>query len=187
MKKISTLFAKDPQDLGRIIDQINPENQWVFDGEGIATRKFDGTAVAIIGGEIHKRYDVKAGRAIPEGAIPCQEPDSKSGHHPHWLKCDRAKAEDQYFFEAFDQLTEPVDGTYELCGPKVQGNPERLETHRLIRHGSEVIVITDFTFEGFKRFLEDPQNDMEGLVFHHKTDGRMCKIRKRDFGVKRKA
>ena len=85
MKKISTLFAKDPSDLGRVIDVVNPENSWVIDGEGTATRKFDGTAVAVIGGEIYKRYDVKHGRAVPEGAIPCQDPDAKSGHHPHWL------------------------------------------------------------------------------------------------------
>jgi len=31
MKKISTLFKKDPNDLGRVINEINPENQWVFD------------------------------------------------------------------------------------------------------------------------------------------------------------
>lgn len=185
MKKISTLFTKDPNDLGRIIDAVNPENQWLFDGEGIATRKFDGTSAAVIGGEIYKRYDVKHGRAVPEGAIPCQEPDTKSGHHPHWLKCDCLKAEDRFFFEAFDRLPHPEDGTYELCGPKVQNNPEHLEEHVLIRHGSEVIALTDFTFEGFRRFLEDPANDIEGIVFHHRTDGRMCKIRKRDFGIKR--
>jgi len=185
MKKISTLFTKDPNDLGRIINVINPENQWVFDGEGIATRKFDGTAATIIGGEIYKRYDVKRGRAVPEGAIPCQEPDTKSGHHPHWLKCDRSNAGDQFFFEAFDKLENPEDGTYELCGPKVQNNREQLEGHELVPHGADVITITDFTFEGFRKFLENPANDIEGIVFHHKTDGRMCKIRKRDFGVKR--
>src|SRR3990167_7297842 len=59
MKKISTLFKKDPNDLGRVINENNPENQWVFDGEGIATRKFDGTAGAIINGEPYKRYDCK--------------------------------------------------------------------------------------------------------------------------------
>jgi hypothetical protein len=92
MKKISTLFKKDPNDLGRVMNEVNPENQWVFDGEGIATRKFDGTAVAIINGELYKRYDVKKGRQIPDGAIACQEADEITGHHPHWLKCERSKA-----------------------------------------------------------------------------------------------
>ena len=49
MKKISTLFKKDPTNLGRVINEVNPENQWVFDGEGVPTRKYDGTATAIIG------------------------------------------------------------------------------------------------------------------------------------------
>ena len=104
MKKIGTLFKKDPNDLGRVINEINPENQWVFDGEAIATRKFDGTATAIINGELYKRYDVKKGRQVPDGAIPCQEADAITGHHPHWLKCDRNKNEDKYFFEGFDTL-----------------------------------------------------------------------------------
>ena len=34
-------------------------------------------------------------------------------------------------------------------------------------------------------FKKDPNNDIEGIVFHHKTDGRMCKLRKKDFKIKR--
>ncbi len=185
MKKISTLYKKDRNDLSKVTNEINPENQWVFDGDGIATRKFDGTACAIINGEIYKRYDVKKGRQVPKGAIPCQEPDEISGHHPHWLKCERNKPEDKFFFEAFDVLEKKEDGTYELCGQKVQGNPENISGHRLIRHGKEVLEIPDLSFEGLKKFLMNPENDIEGIVFHHKSDGRMCKLRKKDFGIKR--
>ena len=185
MKKISTLFKKDPNNLGRIINEINPENNWVLNGEGIATRKFDGTSVAIINGDLYKRYDVKKGRVVPENAIPCQDADALSGHHPHWLLCERSKHEDRYFFEAFDRLSEVVDGTYELCGPKIQGNPEGLENHVLIPHGKEIIEIADFSFEAFKTLLTDQDVNIEGIVFHHISDGRMCKIRKKDFGVKR--
>lgn len=185
VKKISTLFKKDPSDLGRIINEINPENAWVFHGEGIATRKFDGTSSAIIDGILYKRYDVKKGRTAPPDAIPCQEADSVSGHHPHWLPCDRTKKEDRFFFEAFDALSEIIDGTYELCGPKVQGNPENLDRHVLIPHGKEILEIQDFSFEAFRELLSDKDMNIEGIVFHHISDGRMCKIRKRDFGVKR--
>lgn len=185
MKKISTLFKKDPKDLGRVINEVNAENQWVFDGEGIPTRKFDGTASAIIDGELYKRYDVKKGRQVPEGAIPCQEPDAITGHHPHWLKCDRNKAEDKYFFIGFDALDKKVDGTYELCGERVQGNPEHIDAHQLIRHGSEVLKVDDISYAGLKAYLSNPIVDIEGIVFHHKSDGRMCKIRKSDFGIKR--
>jgi len=188
MKKISTLFKKDPQDLGRVINEINPENQWVFDGNGIPTRKYDGTASAIINGSLYKRYDVKKGRQVPEDAIPCQEADLITGHHPHWLKCDINKKEDKYFFEGFNSRAELglcVDGTYELIGEKIQGNPEKIEGHHLIKHGAKVLIglINPMTFENLKKYLENI--DIEGIVFNHKSDGRMCKLRKSDFCLKR--
>lgn len=188
MKKISTLFKKDPNDLGRVINEINPENKWVFDGEGIPTRKYDGTAVAIINGEIYKRYDVKKGRQVPDGAIPCQEADLITGHHPHWLKCSHDKNEDKYFFEGFNSLAElgkVEDGTYELIGEKIQGNPEKIEGHHLVKHGAKVLQLPSLDFEDLKTFLSDNLNDIEGIVFHHNSDGRMCKLRKSDFGVRR--
>ena len=182
MKKISTLFKKDPSNLGLVINEINPENQWVFT-DGIPTRKFDGTAAAIINGEIYKRYDVKKGRQVPDGAIPCQEADLITGHHPHWLKCERSKNEDKYFFEGFDNLENKKDGTYELIGEKVQGNPEKIKGHMLIRHGVVRLSLEDDSFEYLKQYLE--QVDIEGIVFHHKSDDRMCKLRKSDFGISR--
>jgi hypothetical protein len=188
MKKISTLFIKNPNDLGRVINEINPENQWVFDGNGIATRKFDATATAIINGELYKRYDVKKGRQVPDGAIPCQDADLITGHHPHWLKCDRSKNENKYFFEAFDKLDvinggKLYDGSYELIGEKVQNNPEKIKGHILVKHGSEVLKIESLDFEYLKSYLSNPNLDIEGIVFHHKSDGRMCKLRKTDFGI----
>jgi len=185
MKKISTLFKKDPNDLGRVINEVNPENQWVFDGEGIPTRKYDGSACAIINGELYKRYDVKKGRKVPDGAIECQKADVISGHHPHWVKCEREDKSNKYHFEAFDKLRDPEDGTYELCGEKVQGNPENIEGHELIKHGAKVLhgLINPITFENVREYLE--KVDIEGIVFHHKSDRKMCKIRKTDFGIRR--
>jgi hypothetical protein len=185
MKKISTLFKKDPNNLGRVIKQINPENEWVFNSEGIATRKFDGTACAIIEGELYKRYDVKKGRQVPDGAIPCQEADPITGHHPHWVKCNRLNNEDKYHFEAFDNYSEKVDGTYELIGEKINGNREKIGGHALVRHGCVVLKLPSLKFDELRQYLSDPANDIEGIVFHHKVDNRMCKLRKSDFGVKR--
>jgi len=189
MKKTSTLYKKDPNDLGRVINEVNPENEWVFN-EGIPTRKFDGTATAIINEELYKRYDCRIDKntgeykkSIPEGAIPCQEPDFITGHHPHWVKCDRNDNSNKYHFEAFDKLSNKEDGTYELCGKKVQGNPEEIDGHELILHGRDSMVIPDLTFEGLKEYLS--LVNIEGIVFHHKKDDRMCKIRKSDFGLKR--
>jgi hypothetical protein len=184
MKKIITLFKKSINDLSKVINEINPENQWVYDEPGIPTRKFDGTACAIIEDELYKRYDVKKGKQIPINAIPCQEPDPFTGHWPHWVKCDRNKPEDKYFFEGFDNLIQKDDGTYELCGPKVQGNPEKYASHQLILHGCCKLDISNFSFEGLKKFLSDSSNDIEGIVFYGK-EGKMCKIKKSDFGIKR--
>lgn len=188
MKKISTLFKKDPNDLGRVINEINPENQWVFDGEGIPTRKFDGTACAIIDNVLYKRYDVKHGKTVPPNAIPCQEPDLITGHWPHWVKVEKDKPEDKYIYEAYayDLMMQfQKDGTFEAYGEKINGNNEKVEGHWMIRHGKVILPISQsqINFEGLKEFLT--VTDIEGIVFHHKSDGRMCKLRKSDYGIKR--
>lgn len=181
MKKISTLFKKDPNDLSRVINEVDPTNEWAIQGEGVATRKFDGSACAIINGHLYKRYDVKKGRSVPELAIPCQEPDPITGHWPHWVPCERGKPEDKFFFEGFDNLDIKEDGTFELCGPRVQGNPEELDRHELVRHGQSRLRV-ERTFSGIFDYLKN--HTIEGIVFHH-PDGRMCKIRKSDFGLRR--
>lgn len=276
MKKIKTLFKKDPNDLSRVINEIDPENMWVFEGKAIATRKFDGTAVSIIKNELYKRYDCKLYtgkqlkkrnyyldllevgvivskvsnkpfengekqavikefsthpitnvdsailscgsnidlrqlkpvgvlpskyyKPVPEGAIPCQDPDSVTGHWPHWVKCDRNNPEDKWHWEGYDNLlkyyTDALldgipnvkipDGTYELIGEKIQGNPEKVEGHFLTKHGWHLIDWEgDYSFENVKRIIE--HWPFEGIVFHHKdeNDDRMCKIRKTDFGLTR--
>jgi len=185
MKKISTLFKKDPNDLGRVVNEINPENEWVFDERVKATRKWDGTACAIIDGELYKRYDVKKGKAVPENAIPCQEPDFITGHWPHWIKCDRSENGNKWHFEAFDSDLNLADGTYELIGPKIQGNPERVIKHILMKHGEFELNILRHNKPTFDTICYHLMEwDIEGIVFHH-PDGRMCKIRKSDFGFKR--
>lgn len=206
MKKITTLYKKDPNDLGRVINEVNPENEWVFTDDGVrATRKYDGTACAIINGLLYKRYDVKKGKQVPENAIPCQEPDSVTGHWPHWVLCDLDNPADKYHFEGLQLMgslmkvvtgefdPKKMDGTYELCGPKVQGNPEKFKEHVLIYHGSEEVEINfKLGWNVLRSFLShsDPEDadyvqfNIEGIVFHH-PDGRMCKLRKSDYGFKR--
>ena len=185
MIKMTTLFKKDENDLSLVINEVNIENEWVYGDNVKATRKFDGTASAIINGELYKRYDAKKGKSVPIGAIPCQEPDVITGHYPHWVKCDRDNPNDKYHFMAFDVLSEKIDGTYELCGEKIQGNPEKITGFKLIKHGSEEVRLKSYSFEDIKEYLSDKSNDIEGIVFHNMVDGRMCKIRKSDFGVKR--
>jgi len=185
MKKMSTLYKKDINDLSKVINEVNEENSWVFEF-GIPTRKFDGTAMAIINMELYKRYDCKKGKTPPEGAIPCDDPDPITGHWPHWIKCDRNNPQDKWAFQAFDKKEKWEDSTYELCGEKVQSNPECINGHELIKHGIEKLNVTDLSFEGLREYFSNLELDIEGIVFHDKTgQGRMCKIRKCDFGIKR--
>ena len=181
MKKISTLFETVFEPRYQVINTVREDNKWVFE-TGIPTQKFDGSACIILNGELYKRYDVKKGKVVPEGAIPCQEADPVTGHHPHWIKCCIDKAEDKYHMQAFSLLEDKEEGaTYEICGEKFQKNPEKIEGNLLIKHGSKVLQISDFSFESIKSFLET--TDIEGIVFHDSSGlGRMCKIRKSDFG-----
>ena len=73
------------------------------------------------------------------------------------------------------------DGTYELIGPKVNGNKEQEEKHWLVFHGADTLEYSPRTFDSLKALFE--QVEMEGIVWHH-PDGRMVKIKKKDFGYK---
>ena len=183
MKKMKTLFLKDKTNLSRVTNVLDPDCEWVYDKGVEASRKLDGTACALFNGAFYKRWDNKKNKPIPEGSIECQEADKITGHHPYWVLCDRSNPAEKWHWEAFDRMrgNEP-DGTFELIGPRINGNPEKATTHILVRHGLIDKYDVDEVLNDVKGFLED--KDIEGIVFKH-PDGRMCKIRKKDFGMKR--
>lgn len=183
MKKIISLFQRN-YDTDRLVrDEVTPGAEWVISGEGIATRKWDGTCCRIRDGKLFKRYDVKKNNPPPLNFEPAQDPDVITGHWPGWVPVGDG-SEDKWHREAFDRLIEKRDGTYELIGPKVQGNPEKQNEHRLEPHG--VAILPDAP-RGFKELREwFSGKDIEGVVWHH-PDGRMVKIKQRDFGIKRGA
>ncbi|BBM88058.1 hypothetical protein [Candidatus Uabimicrobium amorphum] len=180
MKKTPTIFKRDEQDRKKVIDEVYPGCEWVFAGEGVATRKYDGTCVKIEDGKYFKRREVKKGKSIPDGFIQ-EVLDETTGKRFGWMEVDPELAENKWHMEAFDASLTP--GTYELVGPKIQGNLEGYETHTLVKHSdAEKYDDVPRSFSGISQWLED--KDVEGLVFHH-PDGRMAKIKKRDFGLKR--
>lgn len=185
MKKIPTLFERQFENhkVVGISPNVIKGMEWVLEGEGVATIKLDGSCCAIINGELYKRYDAKKGKKAPEGAIPCCEPDVVTGHHPHWVKCDRENPSDKWFWEAYDSKFSPehTDGTYEAIGKHFNGNPYKMDCDKIIRHGVAVIGgELKTTFEGIREWLSD--NDQEGIVFW--KDGEpMCKIKRTDFGL----
>lgn len=201
MQKISTVFVVN-RDTGQAIDQVRAENQWVVDGEGIATLKKDGTSCLFHNGMLYKRFDRKLNkkydslrkkqgesfvvkdfmfRELPDGAIPCVETyDPVTFHFPHWIPVKEDDPADYRHNEAFKNFQGVLkEGqTYELVGPDVDLNNYNLTKHELLEHASEVIEINDRTYENIKNFII--KNNEEGLVFHH-PDGRMAKIRRKDF------
>ena len=187
MKKIPTLFERvyENHKIVGILPNVTDGMEWVLNGEGVATIKFDGSCCAIINGEFYKRYDAKKGKKPPVGAIPCCEPDEITGHHPHWVKVDKNNPSDKWFEEAYyitsmwtNHGLKLEDGTYEAVGKHFQGNPYGYENDRLVKHGKEVIEV-ERTFEGIKKYLED--NYIEGLVFWKDGEPK-CKIKRSDFG-----
>jgi hypothetical protein len=93
-----------------------------------------------------------------------------------------ANSGDRWHVEAFASGSF-ADGTYELVGPKVQGNPERYASHTLVPHSSlEMDEQPPRDFDGIKTWFQG--RDIEGVVWHH-PDGRMAKLKLRDFGIKR--
>ena len=187
MKKIISLFERDYDSRHRtVFDQVVEGAEWVQNGEGTPTRKYDGTCCLIRDGKLYRRYEVKRGKSPPEGFEPATDVDPNTGKQQGWLAVGDGQ-QDRWHNEAFatgvNHAGLPLsDGTYELCGPKIQGNPEGFESHVLVRHGVDMLVNAPTQFEELKCYLAD--HDIEGIVWHH-PDGRMVKIKGKDFGIVR--
>jgi hypothetical protein len=186
MKKIPCLFLREfaGPAVANITREVTPGCEWVLSGEGTASRKWDGTACAVIGGKLFKRFDAKHGKAAPEGAVPCQPaPDPITGHWPHWVQVSPRNPADKHHVAAWAALVAregvPADGTFELIGPTIGGNHEGVGELAFRRHGDEPLDVPR-TFDGLRALLA--AHLIEGVVFAH-PDGRACKIRRNDFGL----
>lgn len=188
MKKIPTLFEREfvNHKVASIKPIVTPGLEWVLDGEGIATVKYDGACCAILNGKFYRRYDAKKGKQPPAGAIPCQpDPDPISGHWPHWVEVERDDPADKWFISALDCSIEAdaidvfENATYEAIGKHFQGNPYKMSIDYLVKHGDDIIKDCPRSFIGIGEFLF--QHDIEGIVFWKDGEPR-CKIKRSDFG-----
>lgn len=187
MKKIITLFQRNYDGDRLVRDDVTPGAEWVAAGEGRATVKLDGTCCRVRDGRLYKRYEVRPGGTPPPCFEPADEVDPNTGKQQGWLPVGDGP-EDRWHREAWELALvntgeRPRDGTYELCGPKVQGNPEGFTGHVLVPHGALLFPADPpRTFAGLKEWFA--AWDVEGVVWHH-PDGRMVKVKARDFGLKR--
>lgn len=204
MKKIISLFKRRYDGDRQVYDEIVLGAEWVVAGEGVATEKFDGSACMVRDGKLYKRYDRKPSkrarkrhkkgepwpadsfRPAPPSWEGCEPaPNLHTGHWPGWMSVGDGP-EDKWHREAWEYLnTEgfvaPPNGTYELVGLKVQGNPYGLDWHTLWLHGSAQLGSIPTDYDGLCEYLAEAWG-IEGIVWHH-PDGRMVKIKRRDFGL----
>ena len=186
MKKIPTLFLREEVSRNKALarNEVNQECAWVLAGEGCATRKWDGTCCLVRGGKLYKRleWDVKNGAPPTTWLHHDFDPSATSGHGwvlvgdgpEDWMhRAALARAVD-------DRGDELRDGSYELIGPRIGKNPECVSECVLVPHGRDVLLFAPRTFSGIRQHLQEAQ--MEGIVWHH-HDGRMAKIKRRDFGI----
>lgn len=186
MHKIPTLFRRDTEDMRRVTREVHPDCQWVIDGHGLPTRKYDGTCVMFDGERWWARREVKPGKQPPPNYVPL-ETDPATDKTVGWEPVEQsafakfhAQALASHAAHFGPEDFEP--GTYELIGVKVNGSPEQIDPefgHQLMRHAlAEPVAAVPRDFDGLAAFL--PSFPGEGLVWHH-PDGRMCKLKGRDF------
>lgn len=179
MKKIPTLFVRDPDTgLRYVTREVHSDCGWVLAGEGVATRKYDGTCVMFDGSGWWARREVKRGQNPPPYFQPVDHDDA-TGKTVGWVPMAGSQWE-RWFTEAHknaETSSWPV-GTYELLGPKVNGNPERLVRHELQAHAAAEVLDAPRTFDALEVWMRDLP--YEGVVWHHQ-DGRMAKLKRKDF------
>lgn len=186
MKKVLSLFKRDYEGTRQAYDYVVKGCEWVIAGEGVATLKLDGTSCLVQDGVLYKRYDAKKGKTPPAGWLPCEDaPNEHTGHWPGWLPVSD-KPEDRWHREAFqnDRGHPYADGTYELLGPKIQGNPYGYVEHFLAPHGQVRLHGVPRDFEGLKKYFAN--HEIEGIVWWRdpsNSDCDKCKVKRKDFGL----
>ena len=179
MRKIPTLFMRDENDRRYVLPEVTPGCEWVLAGEGVATRKYDGTCCMFDGERWWARREIKPGKSAPDGFVEVEH-DPTTGKTVGWEPAEQSGFA-KWITEAVEHKGDrAVPGTYELIGPKVNGNPEGAHAHRLVNHDEDTEVYVDAPrdFDHLRHFLLSQQ--AEGIVWHH-PDGRMVKLKRRDF------
>lgn len=201
MQKIPTLFERE---FGADVDcpateAVTPGCEWVLAGSGTPFYKLDGSACLCEGNALYRRKTLREGQyedGPPTDWRPAQDEPRGNGKWPGWVRCDRNDPADQYHFAALENTkasdgVEIVEGaTYELVGPKVQGNPHGWDNHFLIRHtemevpnGNGPGADGETTYRLIREWLEY-NADWEGIVWRHdKYPDVMAKIKRTDFGL----
>lgn len=189
VRKMPALFVID-RNKNETTQEINDAAAWIFEEEAKPTYKRDGTSITVDeNGKIWARRSVKKGKKAPENYMEA-EVDPITGHS-FGLEPIEQSSFKKFYAEAegnFEGKLEP--GTYELCGKRINGDPEGInEGHKLLKHGEDVAeeipdmrnIPKDEAFEMLKNIFADyKQRGIEGVVWWGK-DGKRTKLRVKDF------
>ena len=186
IKKMPALFVTN-WETHEVTEEINPKAAWIFSEPAHPTLKKDGTSITINeDGTIYARRAVKKGKTAPEGFIAA-ETDPNTGH-TFGLEPVAQSGFYKMFTQALKGKTLPP-GTYELCGPKINGNPEKLTEPVLYPHGAETAtdipdmrtVKPEEAYAKLKEiFSKYKENGVEGVVWIG-ANGKRAKLRVKDF------
>lgn len=230
MKKIPSLFERDHstgQKGAPVTGRINPGTEWALvDEDVVARRQWDGTCVRLVlladvpdatplehrstVGALTRRMVRPGGRAplgfIPEETDPNSgktfgwEPAAASSYWPLIQEAELHEGTSDYFDMHITGKSGLLPGTYELVGPKIQANAERLREHRLERHDTATEMprrlwgLNDVHLAAVREAGQIPLRldhaaasieicastlGWEGVVFHH-PDGRRAKLKASD-------
>ena len=187
MQKIPTLFQRDPENRKYVLPLITPGCEWVLAGEGIPTRKYDGTCCMFDGERWWARREVKPGKSTPAN-FRALATDENTGKTVGWEPMEQSAFAKWHVEANLTPIFIYPQGTYELCGPKINRNPEGFERHDLVGHAqAEHLELPDLrqvlapvALEVLLGWLL--QHSYEGIVWHH-PDGRMAKLKRRGFAT----
>jgi hypothetical protein len=184
MKKIPTLFVRNPENMKLVTREVNPECEWLFNEPSFATIKKDGTNIQVI---VHDGKCIN----VNKRRNPTRE-QKALGDEPGYIQADRNDSADQYIFAAVDATDfsnwPNGDWSCEALGPKIQGGIES-NVPELYPFSLYSTVIIDFsnieniTYDYIQKYLED--HEIEGIVWREAAEEnpRFAKIKRRDFGL----
>jgi hypothetical protein len=190
MKKIPSFFIRKTGSSLANVECVNAECSWVLDANVPmrVTVKRDGTPMLLMDRQWYQRRVIKTGNGgvieRPDGFHPAQPAagyDQENGQWewPGWVPLS---AQYKPYLEEAGYADISVEGTYELCGPKINGNPERLKKHTLFWHGSEEISLSPLLTRSKDLVIDIVKLTRHEGVVLYANDGRMAKARRREFG-----
>lgn len=206
MRKIPSIFVRLERSSLVDIERITVGCEWVFESNDqlLITLKRDGTPVLYKDSVWYQRRTLKSkldpgtdGIPKPVNFTPCQpvpeyDDESKQWEWPGWVPLEHQykKLVDEAVVSRGGMKEHENMFTFELCGPKINGNPEGWDTHHLFVHGSEPIIFNPQTArpqtaDEFVAIVRVIRN--EGIVIYsgHIVDGymAMAKLKRRDLGL----